>query len=119
MAIRIDFDSRNLRTNIQRFPSRLEHRLGVLFDYEANYALGWLKTGAPWTDDTGAARAGLIALSNTLGQGSFEIFMSYSVHYGIWLEVANSGKYAIITPAMRVIGQKMMKDLQGLIDGMS
>jgi len=82
--------------------------------YESAYAVGWLKQNAPWTDDTGAARTGLVAIPFSSGK-SHEIFMAYSVYYGIWLEVANSGRYAVITPGMRVIGEKIMNDMEILL----
>jgi len=36
------------------------------------------------------------------------------MHYGIWLEVANSGDYQVILPSVRKIGEDMMRQLDGL-----
>ena len=44
--------------------------------------------------------------------------MMYSVDYGIWLEIANNRKYAVIGPMMRIAGDALMKDLQNLIEHM-
>jgi hypothetical protein len=40
--------------------------------------------------------------------------MSHSVSYGIWLEVANSGKYAIVRPAFLRANQQTMQLLSKL-----
>ena len=37
-----------------------------------------------------------------------EIYMAYSVTYGIWLETANDRQYAIITPMMRIAGEALI-----------
>jgi hypothetical protein len=116
--VSFEYDDQTLRVNLRNFDRELDRRISAVMDYEAAYATGWLKANAPWTDRTGAARTGLLAVANDLGSGGFELIMSYSVHYGIWLEVANSGKYAVITPGMRVIGAKILSDLNHIIDRM-
>ena len=114
----VDWDDGGIVVKLKDFDKKLERRVDVLMDYEAAYATAYIKEHAPWTDRTGAARTGLIAIANNLGRGNFELLMSYSVYYGIWLEIANNGKYAVITPAMRIIGEKIMHDLNHLIDRM-
>jgi hypothetical protein len=115
--VSVTYDDSSLRANVHRFGSKLQRSIDAVVDYDAAYATSYLKTNAPWHDNTGAARSGLVAIPNHFGSTQ-EILMAYSVTYGIWLEVANSGKYAIITPAMRIIGQKLMSDMQLLIDRM-
>lgn len=114
----IDFDSRRLQRNVRKAPEDIRRAIGVMVDYRAAYAQGYLRAKAPWTDRTGAARSGLFAIPVNYGN-TFEIFMAYSVHYGIWLEVANNRKYAVITPATRIIGQMLMQDMQNLLDRMT
>lgn len=114
--VTIDYDAQTLRTNVRNFDRRLEHKIDAVMDYNAAYATVQLKVRAPWTDRTGAARSGLLAVADKLGPGAHQLIMSYSVYYGIWLEVANSGKYAAIGPFMPVIGRKIMHDLDHLID---
>ena len=117
-TVKIEFDDRQLRKGISKFNRDLDRNIDMIVDRNALYATGWLKTNAPWTDRTGAARSGLTAIPLNKGH-IHEIFMSYSVYYGIWLEVANSGKYTILIPGLRVIGNKLMRDLDGLIDRMN
>jgi hypothetical protein len=115
--IKIDFDDRQLKRNLTTFSNKVNRNIAAVMDYNAAYTTGWLKANAPWTDDTSAARTGLVTLPFSFGT-QHELLMAYSVSYGIWLEIANSGRYAVITPAMRIVGEKIMRDMQMLIDSM-
>jgi len=115
--IKIDYDDKRLRKNTQKFDATLKRNVAAVVDRHAAVTTGWLKQNARWTDRTGAARSGLVAIPNS-GNNYEEIFMAYSVNYGIWLEVAHDRKYAIITPAMRIMGQELIKSLQYLLDRM-
>jgi hypothetical protein len=116
-TVTVKFDDKRLRRNLRTFDARLRNAVDTVVDYDAAWATGQLKMRAPWTDRTGAARTGLTAIPHH-GRNFAEIIMSYSVYYGIWLEVANDRKYAVITPMVRILGDKLMKDLQHLIDRM-
>ena len=115
--IKIDFDDAALRKNLRGFNDKVNRNVAAVMDYNSGYATGWLKENAPWHDDTGAARSGLVALPFN-NDNAHELLMAYSVTYGIWLEVAHSGQWAIITPGMRILGDKLMRDLQLLLDRM-
>lgn len=92
-----------------RFPAAVDEaaRASALHG-EAN-----AKTNAPWTNRTGAARASLRGASTVKG-ASGEITISHGVDYGIWLEVANQGRYRIIPQTL----QSTVADLQGRLSGM-
>lgn len=115
--VTIDFDDANLRSNLRTFSTKFNRRVSAVMDYNSAYATGWLKRNAPWHDDTGAARSGLVAVPFENGK-HHELIMAYSVTYGIWLEVAHSGQWAVITPAMRIVGAKIMNDMQMLLNSM-
>lgn len=115
--VRAEFDAKRLRRNLSTFDSRLRQNVSAVVDRRAGQTEADLKTGARWTDRTGAARSGLMAIP-VHGKTFEEIFMAYSVTYGIWLEVAHDRKYEIITPMMRIAGMALMNDLRGLLDRM-
>ena len=75
-----------------------------------------MKTNAPWTDRTGAARNGLHTQPFLGDKRHKEIVFAHSVEYGIWLETIESGQYAIILKSMRITGYKMMNNLRYLLD---
>lgn len=66
----------------------------------------WMKQNAAWTDRTGNARQSLYAEVYDLAMGA-GIALDHGVDYGFWLEFANQGEYAIVTPAMDIWGPKL------------
>lgn len=73
------------------------------------------KNNAPWTDRTGNARSGLFGTVETdLSRQMVVIYLSHStmLDYGIWLELANAGRYAII---MRTI-ERHLPELKSMLD---
>lgn len=115
--MKVDYDDKILRRNARNFDRNFRNAVGAVTDRHAAITTTYLRTNAPWTDRTGAARQGLFAIANH-GKTFEEIFMAYSVNYGVWLEVAHDRKYAIITPAMRIMGDAWMLSLNHLIDRM-
>lgn len=109
--VRVDFDAKNLKRNLSGVHNDINRKMATVMQYDADYATGWLKTNAPWHDNTGAARSGLNSMAASINN-QHEILMAYSVYYGIWLEVAHSGRWAIITPGVRIIGDKVMRDME-------
>lgn len=75
-----------------------------------------MKTRAPWTDRTGNARSGLAAQAVKESDDVYSIIMTYNVRYGIFLEVCNDGKYAIIKPTLTVYGPKVIGMCTKLLD---
>ena len=64
---------------------------------------GYARDNAPWTDRTGAARAGLTAQGSHSGV-ELELTLAHTVDYGLWLEVIQSGRFAIIMPTLEHYG---------------
>lgn len=90
---------------------------------EAVYALAveWasriqssMKSGARWTDRTGAARAGLFGRAMKLAVGAV-IVCGGTVFYQIYLERKNAGRYAIILPTMQANYAPIFASLQQLV----
>lgn len=113
----MSYDDRRLRRNARHLNSNVRRNISAVVDRRAAITTMDLKTGARWTDRTGAARSGLVAIP-IHGRTFEEIYMSYSVTYGIWLEIAHDRKYAIITPMMRIAANALMADLRFLLDRM-
>lgn len=80
----------------------------------AKEAEQWMKDNAPWTDRTGRARDGLSVKVLESPGVLAELVFSHDpdLSYTLWLEIANSGKYAIIAPAIDYWGVVLMRDLQ-------
>jgi len=66
----------------------------------ATRSLEYAKANAPWTDRTGDARRGLdVAVDNDGNAITLQLF--HTVDYGLWLEVIQSGRFAIIMPTLQ------------------
>lgn len=64
----------------------------------------YMQENAPWTDETGNARAGLQTAVTWDDADHFTIFAGHGkdIYYGVWLEVRWGGRYAIILPTLEV-----------------
>ena len=69
----------------------------------------YAKQNAPWSDQTGMARAGLNASVSVEG-GEVVLTLAHSVDYGIWLETIQDGAYAIIMPTLEALGPQILRD---------
>ncbi len=100
MRVRIEYDDRRMRKRLGQLDEDSAKGIEAAFSYQAARSTAWMKVNAPWTDRTTAARTGLHAV-HSRHRGRFELVLAHAVSYGIWLEVANSGDYQIILPALR------------------
>lgn len=75
----------------------------------------YARTNARWTDRTGAARSGLTATVEETGPIG-TITLKHGVPYGLWLEVANQGRFSIIPETIDVFGPRVMRSLQNMIN---
>jgi len=62
----------------------------------------WMKAKehAKWQDHTGNARQTLYAEVHMLAGSMVEIILSHGMSYGIFLELNNAGRFAVIGPAL-------------------
>jgi len=113
-TIKFTFDDGGMSQRIEIMEVKLKGAVGILVDYASLKGMEHLKTDAPWTDRTGAARAGLHTISFS-GGDKYTIIFSHAVHYGIWLEVKFSGRDEVIMPTVRKTGRDLMQSLDGLL----
>jgi len=103
----------DLSLSIGQFDARMQAGVSATVDFVAGGAEGQLKTQAPWTDRTGAARSGLHA-STDHGYRAWTIVLAHAVNYGIWLETIQNGQYAVILKVLVDAGNRLMALLEGL-----
>lgn len=105
--------------NLRKFDDRARRAIKATLDYQAAKSETWMRTNARWTDRTTNARNGLFAtVDDTLGDDTWLLVLSHTVSYGIWLEVANNGKYAIVRPAWLKANTEVMRRLAKLFERM-
>jgi hypothetical protein len=72
------------------------------------------KQDAPWQDRTGHARQGLFGeakAENTI----LKVRLAHSVDYGVYLELCNSGKYAILEPTVQKNAPQFFRDAERVL----
>lgn len=83
----------------REFLERKKAGLYALLQNWAGLLEEYAKTQAPWTDRTGHARQGLHGGVDVQGDQQV-LYLSHGVDYGIWLELAHGGNYAIVRPTV-------------------
>jgi len=104
-----------LSPNLKRGPAKVKRAAMITAQRMAPQVEAYMKNNAPWTDRTGNARNGLAAHAYQEGD-EIGILLYHQVSYGIWLEIAHSGKYAIIQPTVDVMGPRVMQQYSNLLE---
>jgi len=107
------FDS--LTPSLQRLLPRIDAAVDIVFDSYEAIAETYARTEAPWTDQTGNARAGLFAHHDSEEMVVHRLTVYGTMHYTFWLEVRWSGRYAIIGPTLVHIAPKLAADLAAAV----
>jgi hypothetical protein len=75
----------------------------------------YMKTNAPWQNITRNARnslTGQVTVANSPGKTRIALKLSHGMDYGIWLELKNGGKFAIVRPTALIYRQRVRKAYQ-------
>jgi hypothetical protein len=75
----------------------------------------WMKQNAPWTDRTGNARQTLHTEIDDVVNTMVKLTLAHGVNYGIFLELCNAGRYAIVNPALDHFAPKIWSDVQRML----
>lgn len=67
------------------------------------------KANAPWADRTGAARAGLTAEVDSVN-GDIVLTLFHTEEHGLWLEVIQNGRFAIIMRTLEEYAPKAFEE---------
>ena len=81
--------------NLKAYEDKMRSALYILADTGAKMMEAWAKENANWVDRTSNARQGLKG-SAYWDKDTIIVVLSHSVDYGVWLELANQRKYAIL-----------------------
>lgn len=106
MRINFEMNDIEIRSKLRILPEESDRAIRGAFLFQSARSTAYMKSAAPWTDRTSAARNGLHA-DTAFGEREYRLILAHAVSYGIWLEVANSGKYQIILPALRAASNEL------------
>lgn len=87
--------------NLSNIPKKL--KVALLLDSKnvASEMEKWAKANAVWEDQTGDARKRMKAHVKWEGPNLLSIKMSHHVDYGVYLELCNEGKYAVLDKSIK------------------
>lgn len=74
----------------------------------------YAKTHRRWTDRTARARQTLTGWAQKRGD-KVRIQIGHGVYYGVYLELCNEGKYAILNETINVVSPKILKGYEKLL----
>jgi hypothetical protein len=103
-----------LAKGIGEYPKRMLDAVFALAQYFAARIEAFAKQNAPWSDQTGNARQGLTARAFREAT-AVTIVLFHTMAYGIWLEVKNSGRYAVILKTLEESYQPYMAAIGRLL----
>lgn len=98
------------------YGKRLHEAVRVLLEVYAARIEAYAKQHARWKDITGAARQGLRAFVVEVA-GGFILYLVHSVFYGIFLELKNAQRFAIIEQTLETFYGPLMVALKRLANG--
>lgn len=99
--------------NLKAFGKRVHAGIIATADRRAGIMQDDARRGAPWTDRTGNARQGLFGTVDA-GDKRISIILAHTMSYGVFLELANGGKYQIILPTVASNVKPLLEDLKAI-----
>ena len=88
--------------------------LGLYADSVAKKMETHAKSNKPWVDRTGRAKQSLNSSWKWVGDVA-RVELSHGVYYGIYLELCNEKKYAIIKPTIDIISPQAIRGLNKIL----
>jgi hypothetical protein len=111
-----DFHGGTLEKNLATIDERIDEFLDDTAEQAAARGEATMKRRAPWTDNTGRARAELWGEAYQPRNGVYSILLGQGVKYGIYLERSNDGRFQIVMPTITALGRAFMRSLEGMLN---
>ena len=115
-AFKFKFDASKMAENLDNvLGTKAKAAMRMYAESAAQNLEAHKKDKRPWTDRTGMAKARLNGSVQEVSEG-LRIALAQGVDYGIWLELANEKKYAIIQPTIQSKSGEVIEGFEGLLD---
>ena len=115
MPSEFKFDASDMLSRIATLESRAPMAMHMYAKTGAQKLESSAKQRAPWTDRTGHARQRLKGTVEGVATG-YKLILAHGVDYGIWLEIANEKRFAIIIPTIQREGPRIISGFERLLD---
>lgn len=114
----LTMNNEGLEDGLEAFSQRAMATVKMFAETQAKVLEKDAKEQAKWTDRTGHARARLTGYTEE-EENKIRIVLSHGVDYGIWLELANEKRYAIVKPIIELEAPFIMRDFENLMEQMT
>ena len=108
------FDTSNLIKGLAEREIKTRAALGLYADTVAKKMETHAKSNKPWVDRTGRAKQSLNSSWKWVGDVA-RVELSHGVYYGIYLELRNEKRYAIIKPTIDIISPQAIRGLNKIL----
>lgn len=116
MMALFNFENSELNKNMDKMPDKLMAAVFMYASTQSEVLESYMKDKRPWRDRTGEAKRRLKSSVTRPNQYRVRIILSQGVDYGIWLELANEKKYAIIQPTLKLQAPKVIEGLNNMLN---
>ncbi len=99
----------------EAYVHEIRRAVRMLADRYAPEIEAYMKANAVWIDRTGNARQRLYTEVSDVALDMIDIILSHGVEYGIYLELANQGRFAIIGPTLDIFAPRIWRDVVALL----
>lgn len=110
----IKLDASQVLDWLEDAPSKADIAIKMYAQEGAMKFQNYAKQNRPWTDRTGHARQRLVGYVEQLSQ-SVRIYIAHGVYYGIYLELCNSQRYAILQKTVNACSNEILEGFNNLI----
>lgn len=112
----IKFDLSGMISGLADCESKADIAIRMLAEQGALQLQNSARENRKWTDRTGHARQRLTGYVGKIPEG-YRITLAHGVDYGIWLELANEKRFAIIPQTIEYVGTfEIMPGFERLIE---
>lgn len=101
--------------NLKEVTPKLKAALALDAQNIAAKMEAWAKQNVAWTDQTAHARLFLKSTVKWTNTNTLMVALSHNVEYGVYLELCNEGKYAILEKAIQEFAPKFIEGWKKII----
>lgn len=103
--------------NLKEITPKLKRALYLDAQNISSKMEAWAKNNAVWTDQTSHARQFLRATVSWKNSDELMVSISHHVDYGVFLELCNEGKYAILEKSIAEFAPEFLKGWKEIVGG--
>lgn len=111
---RIKFDASKLLSNLESAETKSQVAVKMFAQEGAKKFENYAKANKPWTDRTGHARQRLVGWVEVL-KNKVRIHIGHGVDYGVYLELCNERRYAILQPTVNAVSKEVLEGYEELM----